>query len=653
MYESRYNIDFAGVLLEEEQTYTGRRTVWVNTQETLQYSIRIISITPENFPRQIETVTGYGDSLSRYGFEDDLSLSKVERSNAAIKFLSQFIIFFTIDKKSSATSYGVQEFHKAKNIRLVKKSEAYRQNISLIPIPIFSEIEDMNKSTFEHKLLNRKYVGDNTQISREDDDTPTLILWSETPSNHTLYGLFSKHDYARGGFKFFADNNSPKKMSLDIDIYIESYQNDQVLFMNSATYYELQQKLENAGEVLDSSIDGDEELFEEQHTDEPENTVVSKEKEFMETFKRKCIEIGLFYSEKDLYNFHAAMKTGGLVILSGMSGTGKTKLVQCYMDALGLQSDQRLFVPVRPSWQDDTDLLGYLDTIHNIYQPGDSGLINFLIEAEKSFSTALHIVCFDEMNLARVEHYFSQFLSVLELEENKRFLPLYNEDAVSRTYNSNFFGPKVKIGPNVVFVGTVNLDESTYHFSDKVLDRANVITLNMVSYLEVIESANATDYEAPKNTEKREPIPYDDYKEFRKKEKKLSLTKEEASFLWELHKEFQTCNRNLGIGWRIVKQISSFLINLTADAPLSRQEGFDIQVVQRILTKIRGSEEQFTELIGRYNSETKEVDNSRFLTLIEEFLPQNSNESQSYNMIRTKEVIREKAKELRLYGHTV
>ncbi|MGD6816768.1 McrB family protein [Metabacillus sp. 113a] len=650
MYGSKYDIDFAGVLLEEGQTYTGRRTVWVNTQESVQYHIRIISITPENFPRQIETVTGYGDSLTRYGFEDDLSLSRVERANAAREFLSQYILFFTIDKKSSATSSGVQEFHKARNIRLVKKSDAYREDISLIPIPIYSEIEDMNKSTFEHRLLNSKYVGENTQISREDDDTPTMILWSESTTNHTLYGLFSKHDYARGGFKFFADHNQPKNMTLDMDIFYESYQNEQVLFMDSVIYSELQQQLEEGGEVLNSTMEGEGEQVEEQPVEETEGT---KEYEFMVTFKRKCVESGLFYSEKDLYNFHASMKTGGLVILSGMSGTGKTKLVQCYMDSLGLQSDQRLFVPVRPSWQDDTDLLGYLDTMHNIYQPGDSGLVNFLIEAEKSFSTALHIVCFDEMNLARVEHYFSQFLSVLELEENKRFLPLYNEDAVSRTYNSNFFGPKVKIGPNVVFVGTVNLDESTYHFSDKVLDRANVITLNMIPYLEAMESDDTATHDGPKNTEKRDPLSYDVYRDFRKKERKISLTEEEASFLWELHKELQACSRNLGIGWRIVRQISLFLLNLPAEAPLSRQEGFDIQVVQRILTKIRGSEEQFTELLGRYNSETKEVENSRFFQLIEEFLPQDSVQSNSYSMVRTREAIREKAKELRLYGHTV
>ena len=125
----------------------------------------------------------------------------------------------------------------------------------------------------------------------------------------------------------------------------------------------------------------------------------------MQTFR-------LYYDTKDLYNFHTAMKTGSLVILAGMSGTGKSKLVQCYANAVKLNKDQMLFVPVRPFWQDDADVIGYLDTLHNVYRPGDSGVMNILARANE-YGEDLHIVCFDEMNLARVEHYFSQFYRYL------------------------------------------------------------------------------------------------------------------------------------------------------------------------------------------------------------------------------------------------
>lgn len=88
------------------------------------------------------------------------------------------------------------------------------------------------------------------------------------------------------------------------------------------------------------------------------------------------------------------------------------------------------------------------------------------------------------LNLARVEHYFSQFLSILEMPEKSRILRLYASEYETRLYNSDKYKSTVKIGNNIRFIGTVNIDESTFHFSDKVLDRANVIKLNVIPYTE-------------------------------------------------------------------------------------------------------------------------------------------------------------------------
>jgi hypothetical protein len=92
--------------------------------------------------------------------------------------------------------------------------------------------------------------------------------------------------------------------------------------------------------------------------------------------------------------------------------------------------------------------------------------------------------------------------------------------------------------------------------------------------------------------------------------------------------------------------MSHFLTNIPSGAPLSREESFDIQLVQRVLTKIRGSDEQFTELIGHYNSQAKQVEESKLLNLL-------SNMPSSYTFERTKKMVLDKSKELRLYGHTV
>lgn len=657
-----WNIDFVGVLALDGEVSSGRYSIIRNRNDNLQFYIRIISSPPENFPRQVKEVGGFAEDLRNYGFEDDVTLPEPARKSALREFLNDYILFFQIELKKTNVS---AEYHIARNIHCVRKSDSFRPDTILEPIPIFSEATtERNQELFEQQLYNQKYVGDNKQISKDDDDTPSMILWKhgEDNSEYTLYGPFNKHNYAHGGFRFHSAFSHVHKAKMPIEYVMESYLHDQVLFIDSNYCEELQGLLEAQGETL-GNVEGMEQVIKpsvesvaatiemESTTTEnaEEHANTDKEMEFMKVFERQCKRMGLYYDEKDLYNFHTAMKTGGLVILAGMSGTGKSKLVQCYANALRLNKFQMLFIPVSPSWQDDSDVIGYLDTLHNVYRPGDSGLVNMLIRAADEYPDDLHIVCFDEMNLARVEHYFSQFLSVLELDENKRFLKLYNDEYSSRIYNQNVYPSTVRIGNNVVFVGTVNLDESTYHFSDKVLDRANVITLNMKPYHDVLEMEEQRIKEMPTTSNMNtgeNPFTYDVYSSFRKFEREISLNSLESKFLWILHEELQDCGRNLGIGWRIIRQISNFLNNLPADAPLSREETFDLQVVQRVLTKIRGSEEQFTELLGRYKPDTKEVEGSKFINLL-------STMPDSYPFERTRKLIVEKSKELRLYGHTV
>lgn len=665
MYEDRKwkNIEFVGVLAQDGEVSTGRNSVIINRHNNLQFYIKIVSTPPENFPRQVRDVCGFAEELIDCGFTDDITLPEPARKTALRDFLNRYILFFRVELRRPS---GTAEFHIAKNIHIVKKSDSFRSDTMLDPIPIFSEEKtDRSQEQFERQLFNRKYVGDNKNISQDDDDTPPMILWSDGQDNpeYTLYGLFNKHDYATGGFKFYPTLTNVNKINLQLEYLLESYLHDQVLFMDHKHCQELERILEEHGEPIGNMEEAEQvikqsvasvaaavEIETTINKDSEEHTFADKEMEFMKLFDNECKRMGLYYDVKDLYNFHTAMKAGGLVILAGMSGTGKSKLVQCYARALKLgMDDQLLFIPVRPFWQDDADVLGYLDTLHNVYRPGDSGLINVLNRAAYDYPDDLHIVCFDEMNLARVEHYFSQFLSVLELDENKRFLNLYNDEYSSRIYNSNVFKPNVRIGSNVIFVGTVNLDESTYHFSDKVLDRANVITLNIKPYHDVMnmEEQRIQELPTPNNANTREnPFTYDVYSSFRKMEREISLSVSESKFLWALHEEFQKCSRNLGIGWRIVRQISHFLNNLPANAPLTREEAFDLQIVQRILTKVRGSEEQFIELIGRYNTDTKQVEQSEFLNLL-------SKMPASYEFERTRKIIVEKSKELRLYGHTV
>jgi MoxR-like ATPase len=181
---------------------------------------------------------------------------------------------------------------------------------------------------------------------------------------------------------------------------------------------------------------------------------------------------GLRMAERTLRRYHLALKTRKFVILSGISGTGKTWLTKAYADAV---EAKYLSVPVAPNWTTNEDLLGYLNPITDEeYHYTDFS--RFLEEAEKEYKQAqeekrtpkpYHLVL-DEMNLARVEYYFAKFLSAMEvrMREGEAKIELAPDKQVS-------------LPPNLYFIGTVNMDETTQGFAEKVYDRAQLIELEV------------------------------------------------------------------------------------------------------------------------------------------------------------------------------
>ncbi len=265
-------------------------------------------------------------------------------------------------------------------------------------------------------------------------------------------------------------------------------------------------------------------------------------------------------------------------------------------------------------------------------------MVETLIAASQN-PESLYIVVFDEMNLARVEHYFSQFLSVLEKPESSRAVRLYNQQLASRLYNSTVYPDQIKIGDNVLFVGTVNTDESTFQFSDKVLDRSNVISLHIVPFNQEHEDGGDT-LSASDNTVNNMTV--SDYHGLVDYEKATPLTKMEKSLLWDMHVALNQTDRNLGIGWRIVRQIESFLKALPEiEQGVTRNQAFDLQLVQRVLTKIRGSEEQLRDLIGASEDNAGEL-----LAVLDKYATLGQFDA-------SRAVIKQKARELKLYGFTM
>lgn len=210
------------------------------------------------------------------------------------------------------------------------------------------------------------------------------------------------------------------------------------------------------------------------------------EQTFFERFSQHAERSGFRYRNIDLLSFHVSVKCGGMTVLGGLPGTGKTSMPRLYSEALlGDDYEKKkarfLHIPVSPSWLDMRDLLGHVNSLDRRFQPSESYLYQTLVLAHEEFenqrnNTGLYIVCLDEMNLSHVEHYFSGFLQVLERTEGRRELRCFAENSVLS--NSTFARwPKVNLPPSLRFVGTVNFDETTKQLSQRMLDRVNLINL--------------------------------------------------------------------------------------------------------------------------------------------------------------------------------
>ena len=186
----------------------------------------------------------------------------------------------------------------------------------------------------------------------------------------------------------------------------------------------------------------------------------------------------LSYTEEDIAAFVAGLGTTKLSILQGMSGTGKTSLPKIFSEALYSRCE---IVEVESSWRDKNELLGYYNEFSKSYTP--KKFTQALYRAKLNPETLTFIVL-DEMNLSRIEYYFSDFLSLMENEPDKRELRLLNvglyriENGEKVPYRGITDGHTLKVPSNVWFIGTANRDESTFEISDKVYDRAHTMNFN-------------------------------------------------------------------------------------------------------------------------------------------------------------------------------
>ncbi|MBR6365599.1 MAG: AAA family ATPase [Lachnospiraceae bacterium] len=180
-------------------------------------------------------------------------------------------------------------------------------------------------------------------------------------------------------------------------------------------------------------------------------------------------KLHLYYEEEDIRRFVAGFAVSRLMIMQGLSGTGKTSLATAFGEFLGNPST---VISVQPMWKERADVIGYFNEFTKQFT--ESQLLKKLYEA--CYSDDIHIIVLDEMNIARVEYYFADFLSLMELSPESRYLEITSDrwEKDPALLESG----RLRLPDNVWFIGTANNDDSTFAISDKVYDRAMVMNLD-------------------------------------------------------------------------------------------------------------------------------------------------------------------------------
>ena len=194
-------------------------------------------------------------------------------------------------------------------------------------------------------------------------------------------------------------------------------------------------------------------------------------KEFCDMFRAfAASKLRLYYDIEDIRRFVAGMGVSHILILQGMSGTGKTSLAHAFG---AFVENPSTIIAVQPMWKERTDLVGYYNEFTKKFN--ETTLLEKMYEA--NYSKDMYVTVLDEMNIARVEYYFAEFLSLLELvNPDERYLDVVSDKMPDDP--PQLKDGRIKLPPNMWFVGTANNDDSTFAISDKVYDRAMVLNLD-------------------------------------------------------------------------------------------------------------------------------------------------------------------------------
>ena len=274
----------------------------------------------------------------------------------------------------------------------------------------------------------------------------------------------------------------------------------------------------------------------------------------------------LYYDIEDIRRFIGGLSVTKLIILQGMSGTGKTSLAYAFGEFLG---NETVIVPIQPMWKERTDLVGYYNEFTRKFN--ETTLLYKMYEAD--YNDDIYITVLDEMNIARVEYYFAEFLSLLEIpnvEGRNLDVVADKRDDDPKLLQSN---GKLRLPTNMWYIGTANNDDSTFAISDKVYDRAIVLNLDKKAIpFEVKE------YGQKKISAKRlEEL-------FKRAQREFDLTDRNLRRIKKLD-EYMIKTFHITFGNRIMKQIRSYVPVLVACGG-TELEGLDDILARKVFRKL-------------------------------------------------------------------
>lgn len=348
----------------------------------------------------------------------------------------------------------------------------------------------------------------------------------------------------------------------------------------------------------------------------------------------------LYFPRRVLWAFHASLKVtdiSPLVVLAGISGTGKSELPRRYAEAMGLHF---LNVAVQPRWDSPQDMFGFFNYLENRYRATELGRALVQMDPfhqdegrgwskpkdwEHSLSSQVMLVLLDEMNLARVEYYFSEFLSRLETRRgvNKKDPQSRRKAEIGLEVGSGKSSSPIMqlfVDRNVLFVGTMNEDETTQALSDKVIDRANVLRFGRPGNIK-------QDYVSEASIDLERRLNHSDWASWCKSPEDLppDIMKTVTEYVDRLDDAMSQIKRPFG--FRTRNGIMSYVANYPSKDADAVDDAISDQIEQKILPKFRGLDPREHEVKAAITKVRKVLSELRDELLVDA-LDQTAKESQ-------------------------